>query len=222
MTQELEQRTDAWKLARCGKATASEIHRAVAKTKSGWGAERKNYRGDLVFERITQRPRERYVTFAMKQGTEREPVARSLYSALFNVEVVEVGFVPHPIIAMSGCSPDGYVGDLGLIEIKSPELAQHIEFLKTNSVDSQYLKQMAWQLACHPTRQWVDFISFNPELEDAPGFKDMTFAWKRITRKGLSEIIAELEADVPVFLKEVDDEVAELRAKYGVKQAEAA
>lgn len=218
----LVQGTEEWRLARAGKATASEIHRVVARTKSGWGAERANYLAELVVERVTGRPKDTYVSTAMKQGTLREPIARALYSALFNVEVVQLGFVNHPTIAMSGVSPDGNVGEIGGIEIKCPEKAEHVRFLRTRSVKSEYLKQMAWNFSCQPARQWIDFISYNPDLEGALGFKDMSFVWKRITRKGLAEIIAELEKEVPIFLKEVDDEIAALRAVYGEDQAVAA
>lgn len=216
---ELEQGTDEWRLARCGKATSSSIYKVIAKTKSGWGAERKNYRAQLVRERVTQRPLRGYVSKAMEQGILREPDARACYAMRNNIEVIQVGFVDHPTIPMSGCSPDGYVGVNGGLEIKCPEDAAHLDFLQTDKIDTDYLKQIAWMFACHPERKWWDYVSYNPDWENTPGFKDLSYRSKRIHRAGLADLIAELEKEVPIFLKEVDDEVAEMHAKYGLQEA---
>src|SRR5215469_8056628 len=115
MTLDLIQGSREWKLARAGKVTASRVGDATARSKKNgdWLASRANYMAELVIERLTGEPVEQYVSEPMRWGTEHEPDARNLYALLTSVEVVEVGFCPHPTIAMAGGSPDGYVGDDG-------------------------------------------------------------------------------------------------------------
>src|SRR6266704_927215 len=125
----IEQGTDAWKALRVGKATASRIADVVARTKTGWGASRANYAAELIAERLTGRPSEGYTNDAMQWGTEKEPDARAAYEWLHNCEVELASFVDHPTIAMSGASPDGYVGTEGLVEIKCPTTATHLATL---------------------------------------------------------------------------------------------
>jgi putative phage-type endonuclease len=100
---------------------------------------------------------------AMQHGTETEPLARAAYEARHDVLVDEVGFVPHPSIIMAGASPDGLVGDDGLIEIKCPNTATHIETLLSESVPNKYYTQMQFQIAC-TGRKWCDFVSFDNRL----------------------------------------------------------
>ena len=70
-----------------------------------------------------------------------------------------------PNVAMSGASPDGLVGDDGLVEIKCPNSATHIDYLLAGEPPAAYVKQMYWQMAC-TGRQWVDFVSYNPRLPE--------------------------------------------------------
>src|SRR5690606_18755999 len=105
------QRTDEWFAARLGKMTASRIADVCARTKTGWGASRKNYMADLVAERLTGKKVEGFTNAAMQWGTDMEPEARIAYEFYRDSSVSEVGFVPHPSIAETGASPDGLVGD---------------------------------------------------------------------------------------------------------------
>jgi len=202
----MDQRTAEWFTARCGKATASRIADIVAKTKSGWGASRANYAAQLVAERLTGTPTEGFSNAAMQWGTETEPEARQAYCFRQDVDVMEVGFVDHPVIAMSGASPDGLIGGDGLLELKCPQTATHIATLLGQSVPTKYIHQIQWQIAC-TGRQWCDFASYDPRLPES-----MRLFVQRVHRD--EEMIAQLEMDVGDFLREIGETVSQLRAKY--------
>lgn len=206
MTEALIQGSDEWRAARLGRVTASRVADVIAKTKSGYGASRANYMAELVAERLTGTSAERFMNDAMRWGTEKEPEARAAYVFMRDVDVTEVGFVPHPTLAMSGASPDGYVGDDGLLEIKCPITATHIETLIGQVVPDKYAVQMQWQMAC-TGRQWCDFASFDPRLPH-----EMRLFVARVQRD--AERIAELEREVGLFLAELDAKVATLRRLY--------
>ena len=118
-----EQGSEEWKALRLGKATASRMADICATTKTGWGASRANYAAQLIAERLTGAVADSYSNAAMEWGTACEPEARAVYSFSTDLPVTLIDFVPHPTIEMSGASPDGLVGDDGLIEIKCPQTA---------------------------------------------------------------------------------------------------
>ena len=190
--------------ARLGKLTASRIADATAKTKTGYGASRANYMAELLVERITGVPTERYVSKEMLWGIETEAQARAAYS-FFNEAVTPAGFVAHPSIGMSGASPDGFVGSSGLIEIKCPNTATHIDFLLSDEVDIRYRKQMLWQMAC-TGRRWCDFASFDPRMPSELQLRVRRFEWD-------DKLILELEAEARQFLADLDAREAALRVQ---------
>lgn len=202
----MDQRTDEWFAARLGKVTASCIGKVMARTKTGYGADRGNYLAQLVTERLTGTPTDGFSNAAMQWGTDTEPQARAAYSFIVGSDVVEIGFVPHPTIAMSGASPDGLIADDGLVEIKCPNSATHITTLRGGGIDRKYLLQMQWQIAC-TGRAWCDFASFDPRLP-----LEMQLHVERVDRD--VDLIAEIENEVTAFLAEVDATVADLRARY--------
>jgi putative phage-type endonuclease len=195
-----------WMAERCGRVTASRVADVIAKTKGGWAAARANYMAELVAERLTGVKAEGYVNAAMQHGTDTEPQARGAYGFYADVEVVQVGFIAHPTIPMTGASPDGLVGDDGLVEIKCPNTATHIETLLGASVPSRYITQMQWQMAC-TGRKWCDFFSFDPRLPES-----MRSFTRRVERDDV--MIGSLERAVEDFLSELDATLASLRAKY--------
>lgn len=211
MSEEIVQGSDAWKAQRLGKVTASRIADVVAKTKNGWGASRANYAAQLVAERLTGEVAESYTNAAMTWGIEKEPDARAAYEFHTDAEVVEIGFVEHPNIGMTGASPDGTVGSDGLIEIKCPNTANHIETLRGRAVPSKYILQIQWQLAC-TGRQWCDFVSFDPRMPE-----HMRLFVRRVPRD--ERLITELSGEIIAFLVEVNDTVEELNRLYGAKAA---
>jgi len=198
----MEQRTDDWFAARIGKVTASRVADVVAKTKSGYSASRDNYMAQLVCERLTGKPAESFSNAAMQWGTETEPLARAAYEAKMDVLVDEVGFIDHPSIVNSGASPDGLVGIDGLIEIKCPNTATHIDTLLSQTVPKKYADQIFWQMAC-TNRDWCDFVSYDPRLPP-----DLQLFIKRIPRD--DKYIQLLEAEVIEFLTETAHKVTQL------------
>ena len=196
------QGTDEWKAIRCGNATASRIADIVAKTKTGYSTSRANYCAQLVVERLTGNVAESYSNEAMKWGTATEPEARDAYCFHADVDVTEIGFVEHPAISMAGASPDGLIGDVGLVEIKCPISATHINTLLGRSVPGHYQTQIQWQLAC-TGRAWCDFVSYDPRMPE-----HLRFFVQRVHRD--NEHIEQLEIEVIKFLSEVDEKLAAL------------
>lgn len=206
MTETIEQRTPEWMQSRLGRVTASRIADLMARTKSGYSASRDNYRAQLVAERLTGAQEAGFVNAAMHHGIDQELIARECYAFHAGVSVIECGFFNHPTIAMAGASPDGLVGDDGLVEIKCPNTATHIATLRGAPIADKYVKQMQFQLAC-TGRRWCDYVSFDPRMP-----VEMQLHCVRVERDDAA--IAEIEAAVTAFLAEVDAEVAELTAKY--------
>jgi putative phage-type endonuclease len=200
---EIIQRSEAWHLLRVGKVTASRVADIIAKTKSGPSASRENYLAQLVCERLTGKPAESYSNSAMQWGTDTEPFARAAYEARMDILVTEVGFIDHPWIAMSGASPDGLANE-GMVEIKCPNTATHIETLLSQTVPAKYITQMMWQMAC-ADRPWCDFVSFDPRLPE----RHQLFI-KRINYD--PEMVNLLENSVIQFLGDVDLKIQQLES----------
>jgi len=209
----LEQRSADWFAVRCGRVTASRIADLMAKTKTGYSTSRADYRAQLICERLTGCVAPSFTNAAMIHGTETEPEARRAYEFYIDRDVVQVGFMPHPSIEMAGASPDGLIGDDGLLELKCPNSATHIETLLGGVIPDKYVKQMQFQMAC-TGRQWCDFASYDNRLPER-----MRLFVKRVDRD--EELIGEIETEVRGFLAEIDETVAQLRARYE-QQLEAA
>jgi putative phage-type endonuclease len=199
----MDQRTDTWFAARLGRVTASRVHEIMATLKDGKpAAARANYMADIVLERLTGKRAEGFSNDAMDWGTQTEPQARAAYSAKTGELVTEVGFVNHPTL-MAGASPDGLVGDDGLVEIKCPTSSTALETLFTQKIAKKYIDQMQWQLLV-TGRAWCDFCSFDPRLPE-----HLQCYIQRVPRD--NKRIAELETAVAKFLEEVDTQVKTLQ-----------
>jgi len=203
----MEQRSAEWFSARLGKVTASKIDDIVIKTKSGESQYTKKYKMQLVTERLTNKVVPVFMNSAMAHGVEYEDEARIEYAnfnkLLLDKDVREVGFIDHPKINMSGASPDGLVGDKGLIEIKCPQPMTHTETLETGVIARKYIHQMQWQMAC-TGKEWCDFVSYHPDFPET-----YKLFIKRVARD--NDLISHLEASVENFLKEVDDKLKTIK-----------
>lgn len=195
-----EQRTEEWFAARLGKVTASRIKDVMAGKTT---AARRNYIAQLVAERLTNKAPESFTNAAMQWGTDQEPFARAAYEARTGVLVDETGLVDHPVIPNSGASPDGLVGDDGLVEIKCPNTATHMETLLTRTPDSDYIGQMQWQMAC-TGRKWCDFVSYDPRMPE-----NLQLCVIRVNRD--DKKIGEIEKEIIKFLAEVDEKLSKLK-----------
>jgi putative phage-type endonuclease len=203
-----EQRSEEWFRQRLGKVTASRIGDMLKTIKNGnWAASRRNYEAQLVTERLTGRSHERfYNNEHMDWGKDQEPAAREAYTRHTGAEIVEVGMIDHPEIPNAGASPDGLIGEDGLVEIKCLLPANHIELLLSEEIKDEYRLQMLWQMAC-TGRQWCDFVSYDPSQNE-----NMQLFIKRVERD--EEELTNLENEVKIFLEEVEQKVSALKEKF--------
>lgn len=200
----IEQGSPEWKALRLGKLTASRMADVLATTKTGMSASRKNYLAQLVAERLTGEIGECFTNGAMAWGNEHEPLARAEYEIMKDTFVEQVPFVDHPHIDMCGASPDGLAGDEGLVEIKCPNTATHIDYLLSKKPPAKYIPQMALQLAC-TGRKWCDFVSYDPRMPE----KHRLFVVRFIPD---TDYLQKIEAEAELFLNEVDTTVKQLEA----------
>jgi putative phage-type endonuclease len=159
-----EQRSDEWYKARLGRATASRFGDVLARTRSGYSAQRKNYKAELAVEILTGSHADFFSSAAMQWGTDTEPVARLNYMLATGNQVEETGFWVDDEIG-AGASPDGFVGKDGLVEIKCPNTATHLETLERKEVPYQYKAQVQGQMWV-TGRKWCDFVSYDPRLPE--------------------------------------------------------
>lgn len=196
------QRSDAWFSARLGRVTGSRAADVLATIKSGEATARRDYRLDLVTERLTGRPADAdgFVSPDMQRGVELEAAARSAYEAQTGVLVDESGFLAHRDL-MAGCSLDGHVGDYaGIIEIKCPRSANHLAAMRAGGVPSKYLAQITHNLWISGAA-WCDFVSYDPRFPDP-----LQLYVARVEASALD--LDGYARKVRAFLDEVDAEVA--------------
>tara|TARA_R100000654_G_scaffold58857_1_gene85554 strand:- start:426 stop:1040 length:615 start_codon:yes stop_codon:yes gene_type:complete len=188
----MKQGTPEWFDSRVGCCTASRCYDAIAKTKSGWSASRERYMDELITERLIGRAQDHFISADMMWGIEQEPLARAAYEFENNVTVQEVGSIPHPVIEWSSASPDGLVGDDGLIEIKCPKTTTMVSTVLSGQIPKNYVTQMTWQLAC-TQRKWCDFVMFDPRLPPANQIWIQRYEPEE-------DVITQIEEDVKLFL----------------------
>jgi len=155
-----------WLQARLGKITASSSQSLMAAKGLGKGAE--TYALELIAEIITEEPKYVPVTWQMEHGHEYEPVAREIYELNRNVTVKQVGGIQYDDSIWY--SPDGLVGDDGLIEIKCPQPLQHLRILTHDGLMDEYYHQIQFGLYASG-RAWCDWISYQPNFPDDKSFK---------------------------------------------------
>ena len=192
-----DQGTEEWKQARVGVPSGSKFSDIMAK---GGGATRATYLTALALERITGVREDFKTTFAMEQGTEREPFARSAYEAHTGQFVTEIGFCMHDTLQV-GVSPDGLVGKVGMTEYKCPMPKTHLEYLRLEpgKCPTAYRWQVQGQLWVAEC-EWCDFVSYNPDFPE-----NAQLIIRRVMRD--EKAINELEVEVLKFLGDIEREV---------------
>lgn len=201
------QRNAGWFADRCAKVTASPILKVYKKLKSGaYSSERETYFFQVLGETLTGVPATGFKNAAMQRGIDKEAEAREAYQRKTNYPVFEAPFIPHPRIERAGASPDGFVGDDGLVEIKCPSSATAAKVLLNDYLDETYAAQIQWQLAC-TGRQWCDYAVYDDRLPE-----NLRLYIRRIERD--DALIADAEKEVIKFLEEIDAAVVVLNAKY--------
>lgn len=199
------QGSEEWHTDRMGCATASRMADVMAKTKTGYAASRENYKMELLCQRLTGQREESYTSAEMRRGTELEPVARSVYESENGLFVTEVGIAKHPEIKNFSASPDGLVGEFGLLEIKCPNTATHVDFLRTEKPQGKYQWQMLAQMAC-TGRKWCDFVSYDDRLPYPLNYHCVRFERDDIR---INEMLVEIEK----FLHELNELESEMLSR---------
>ena len=203
----LEQGSELWKQARVGLVTASRCADVIAMTKKGEGADRRNYRYELLCERLTGFPYPQSAEYArqVQWGKDQEAFARAAYELRNDVLVETCGFIVHPSVANFGASPDFLVGDSGMGQIKCPTTKTHLEWTLGGVVPVEHMAQMMAELSC-TGREWCDFVSFDPRLPE-----HLQLFVRRFERN--EKLISTLESEVRHFNYELDDVLAALPQK---------
>lgn len=200
-----EQRSEQWFAARSGLLTGSRAADMLATIKSGEAAARRDYRMQLVCERLTGQPQEDgFVNAAMQRGIDLEPMAFAAYEALTGSMAVRTGFLRHTSI-LAGCSLDGHVDNFaGIVEIKCPKSATHLKYLRgMGKAPEDYLPQITHNLWITGA-QWCDFLSFDDRFPD-----EMQTFLVRVKRSDVD--IDGYEKKALAFLAEVDAETLAIR-----------
>lgn len=195
------QNDESWMRDRAGKFTASRSDDLMARTKTGPSASRANLLTLLAIERITGECAPTYQNGAMARGIELEAEARDAYSFERGVAVEETGFIEHAEIANCGCSPDGLVGEDGMLEIKCPSsMEKHYAALMDGAHAREYRWQLQHQLMVSG-RAWVDACSYDPRFPEG-----LQLAVTRVERdeKAIAELVAAIREAEPEVQQRIE------------------
>ena len=200
-----EQGSEEWLEIRLGKVTASRVSDVIKNGRGGAVSKTaESYMAELIAEILTGESKPFFENEAMKWGTETEPQARSMYEIKNDfVDVKEVAFVEHN--EFIGISPDGLIGEDGLLEIKAPNTTTQIKRALSNDYSSDYKAQIQMQLWV-TERKWCDFVSFDPRLDCEAGYLQ-----QRVERD--EEFIEEMKEKVYKFVEEMNKSIIKLTTK---------
>lgn len=192
----VDQRSPEWYAARLGVPSASNFAKVV--TPGGKKSTQvESYLNRLVADIITGRSDQQEPNEAMQRGTELEPEARSYYELIMG-PVEEVGFCIHD--DGFGCSPDGMVGDDGLLEIKCPLAHTHVEYLRDDCIPSIYVPQVQGQLLV-TGRKWCDFLSYHPDMKPLLVRVERDEKFCATLHEALKELVENIKINVEAFKK---------------------
>ena len=157
----LDSGSPEWFRARGGLPSASQFDRILTPKTRKPAAGRSTYRAELLAEYLLGQPLDSGSSGWMERGVEMEEEARRWYAMERDVDVTRAGLVLRDDGLVVG-SPDGLVGEDGVVEIKCPSAAQHMRYRLGEEPD--YLGQVQGYLYL-TGRQWCDFLSYHPELK---------------------------------------------------------
>lgn len=208
---DVSQLSPDWLRMRCGIPTASGLEIIMSPPlKSGPNkgerrAEYANYLFEKSAEWIRGRMEENYVTPAMDYGNANEALGREDYAVNNECEVLPGGFYVSDELKRFGASPDGRVGDVGLLEIKCLQPLAHGRILVSEQVPIEYQWQQIGQLICAPEREWNDFYAFDPY-----GLRPFQ---KRMYREQEKERIKQAEDGINEFLEAMVPLIRQLKGE---------
>jgi len=198
----MPQNSAEWHAIKLGIASASHFSEVLA---GGEGKTRTTYMKKLAYERIHNLPFPAKFkgNSSMDWGTDTEGEARILFAQIKSIGISQVGFVEYD--KDIGCSPDGLIGDDGLIEIKCPDTLTHMDYITGKTLPKAYRDQIQGQLWVMD-RQWCYFVSYDPRYPSEP------FHWRKIERD--EKAIATLQVKLPKFIADLENLVAELTKNH--------
>jgi len=195
---DIHQRSEEWYNIRLGRVGGSEssVLSVKGKSESGLGAAAFTLLYEKAYELIQEEPvKENIVTFAMQRGMDLEPEAIHEYELSKMVKVDQVGYILNSDYKYAGYSPDGLVGEDGLIEVKCPGNSEFMRQIITNEIPKQYFFQMQWGMFISG-RKWCDYVVYNPDYDKSPMYID------RVDR--IEKTIETLKANYLAFESELD------------------
>ena len=157
------QGTPGWFADRAGIPTMSSIDKIITSTGKP-SAQSEGYMNTLLAEWMTGAKQSIKQTEWMARGVELEPEARLAYEIMSGNEVQEVGFCFKDDSKLVGCSPDGLIGDDGMLEIKCPAPGTHVGYMLKAKLPTTYVQQVQGQLWV-AGREWADFVSYSPDMD---------------------------------------------------------
>jgi len=199
---DIQQGSDEWLELRLGKITASKLSDVMSKGRGNAPSKtRASYMLQLAAEKLTGKPEDSFTNKYMEWGNECEPQARSMYEFDSGNDVEEVAFVEFD--EWFGVSPDGLVGDNGLLEIKCPKTTTQIERYLAGVFPSAYKAQVQGQLIA-TGRDWCDFVSFDPRISG-----EASYFCIRVERD--EEYMNELQEAIHTFKEELIEMMEKLK-----------
>ena len=203
--EELIQGSEEWHAVRLGKITASRLGDLMKKTKYGESTYKTRLRMELAIERITGKPASNVVmNKAMYDGVEREPDARTLFEAVTGKEVALCGSFDHPTVVNTAASPDGLLrGENAILEIKCPTHVTHAKNLMAETMPSNYVYQVQWQIACTESTHGY-FASYHPDFP-----KELRLKWVKVERD--DEVISKITEAVKQFDIEIESLINDIK-----------
>ena len=199
---DIEQGSQDWLDLRLGKITASRVADIMSNGRSGKPSQKaESYMNELISEILTGSQAEFKQSAAMEWGTACEPQARAMYELQNDVDVEEVAFIQ--LNDYVGVSPDGLVGEDGLLEIKCPTSKKQIERALSDSYHSDYKAQIQMQLYVSG-RKWCDFVSFDPRING-----NASYLQERVYRD--EDYIKEMESRINAFIDSMLNKLDKLK-----------
>ena len=157
MWHDVEQNKPEWDLLRVDKITSSSLAKVMANYGKAFGEPAKKYASEIALGQITGKvPANGYSNAHMERGHVEEQFAISEYENRYFTAVTNGGFYE---VGDEGCSPDGLVGDDGIVEVKSAIPSIHYGRIKKQSYDTAYKWQYIDSLRIS-RRDWLDFVSY--------------------------------------------------------------
>lgn len=204
MWHDIDQNTDEWLDLRAGKVTGSSIAKVMANYPKAFGNPAKDLAATIAIEQLTGKRQNsiHYTNPHMDRGHVEEPIARALYEEKYFVDVTNGGFYDN---GNTGSSPDGRVGDSGLVEIKSGIIAVHYNRIRKGGFDSTYKWQLIFNMR-EAGRDWIDFISYCADFPDATKLYD--FRLNAVDFSGEYEMIKNRLAEFDSLVESIKERIS--------------